>query len=676
MFQRFLLCKEPWVQYESEQGIPYYVNNVTGVSQWDNPADEQYKEKIRIIKEKRNKQQNNVSLPNDVSEENHNDSNNTNDLQMPNNLPPPPPTKARMPSLPPPRLELNASDEDDGPYETMENNNIPNNNKINDEYNNNNNNNNVEDNYDGDDGSDNEDDTIEFIAERRVCQDGYVEYKVHWTNTTEEHDEWFPREDLIVEYPKQVEKFESNSSRTALTKSGNLPPDLLSPANTDDASEPVGQYQNSIIDELENEIQEKTTQIRDLEDEAFKYKRQLKRAKRDASDLRKRLDDYKIELRKQDELHETLNDQMSVLKIQLEKEERKNFLLSNTNTKNNAVPPPAPPTSSPPRLSKGNNDDAEAIKLREELQNAKRKIDELTDTCEKKENSLITLNEEVAGLKGDIDRYKMQLEEETKKHAEQRKLLIESENKLLIQGQNHQNDKKQLPPAVVKDIESLRKKSADGEVLIDKLKSELRIQLDKRKLQNEQFTVMRELLAQAQSELKTRAAEVSEIKTKMKTDRETFEKNMDLAEKEKAAEMEKIIQTRLLAARKVADAEIDGVRDELKRTAERLVEEMKQRRKLHNEIMELKGNIRVYCRSRPVNKTEIAAGEENARQVVGMPHAEEGIITVNALLENRQIRSNFEFDASFGGQSTQQNVFKKVQPFVISKYITVYNIIY
>ena len=173
------------MQYESEQGIPYYVNNVTGVSQWDNPADEQYKEKIRIIKEKRNKQQNNVSLPNDVSEENHNDSNNTNGLQIPNNLPPPPPTKARMPSLPPPRLELNASDEDDGPYETMENNNIPNNNKINDEYNNNNNNNNVEDNYDGDDGSDNEDDTIEFIAERRVCQDGYVEYKVHWTNTTE-----------------------------------------------------------------------------------------------------------------------------------------------------------------------------------------------------------------------------------------------------------------------------------------------------------------------------------------------------------------------------------------------------------------------------------------------------------------------------------------------------------
>ena len=54
----------------------------------------------------------------------------------------------------------------------MENNNIPNN-KINDEHNNNNN---VEDNYDGDDGSDNED-TIEFIAERRVCQDGMLNIK-------------------------------------------------------------------------------------------------------------------------------------------------------------------------------------------------------------------------------------------------------------------------------------------------------------------------------------------------------------------------------------------------------------------------------------------------------------------------------------------------------------------
>ena len=40
---------EPWVQYESDQGIPYYVSKTTGESQWDNPVDEIYKEKSKII---------------------------------------------------------------------------------------------------------------------------------------------------------------------------------------------------------------------------------------------------------------------------------------------------------------------------------------------------------------------------------------------------------------------------------------------------------------------------------------------------------------------------------------------------------------------------------------------------------------------------------------------------
>ena len=50
-----------------------------------------------------------------------------------------------------------------------------------------------------------EEDTIEYIVERRICDDGYIEYKVHWANTTEDQDEWFPRDDLVVEYPRQVE---------------------------------------------------------------------------------------------------------------------------------------------------------------------------------------------------------------------------------------------------------------------------------------------------------------------------------------------------------------------------------------------------------------------------------------------------------------------------------------
>ena len=42
--------QRPWVQYESEQGIPYYVNNVTGVV--NGIIQQMNNRKIRIIKKK------------------------------------------------------------------------------------------------------------------------------------------------------------------------------------------------------------------------------------------------------------------------------------------------------------------------------------------------------------------------------------------------------------------------------------------------------------------------------------------------------------------------------------------------------------------------------------------------------------------------------------------------
>ena len=225
-----------------------------------------------------------------------------------------------------------------------------------------------------------------------------------------------------------------------------------------------------------------------------------------------------------------------------------------------------------------------------------------------------------------------------------------------------------MPQEVQEELERLREKASTDEGVINKLKSELRTKTENGRRQDEQFAIMRELLAQAKAELKTRAAEVLELKNTIETDRKAFEKNMDIAEKERAVQMEERIQSRLAAARKVAETEIEGIKNELRRTETRLVEEMKQRRKLHNEIMELKGNIRVYCRSRPVNKTELNAGEKCSKVVLAMPDKDEGTIVVNAALENRQVHSRFDFDSSFNANTSQEEVFRKVQPFVISKY--------
>lgn len=50
----------------------------------------------------------------------------------------------------------------------------------------------------------------------------------------------------------------------------------------------------------------------------------------------------------------------------------------------------------------------------------------------------------------------------------------------------------------------------------------------------------------------------------------------------------------------------------LKEMEELYIKEHELRKKLHNEIIELKGNIRVFCRSRPLSKSEMGRGQSAA----------------------------------------------------------------
>ena len=43
---------------------------------------------------------------------------------------------------------------------------------------------------------------------------------------------------------------------------------------------------------------------------------------------------------------------------------------------------------------------------------------------------------------------------------------------------------------------------------------------------------------------------------------------------------------------------------------ERYLKELKERRRLHNLVAELKGNIRVFCRIRPASRDELATGDK------------------------------------------------------------------
>ncbi|KAK9902101.1 hypothetical protein WJX75_004452 [Coccomyxa subellipsoidea] len=83
------------------------------------------------------------------------------------------------------------------------------------------------------------------------------------------------------------------------------------------------------------------------------------------------------------------------------------------------------------------------------------------------------------------------------------------------------------------------------------------------------------------------------------------------------------------------------------------IEERNLRREVHEELQVLRGNIRVVCRARP------AAPDEEP--ILAFPMA--GALTVSP--PDRRI-SDFEFNACFGPDSTQEDVFEEIAPLIRS----------
>ena len=88
-------------------------------------------------------------------------------------------------------------------------------------------------------------------------------------------------------------------------------------------------------------------------------------------------------------------------------------------------------------------------------------------------------------------------------------------------------------------------------------------------------------------------------------------------------------------------------------------QEYKQRKLIHNKLLEIQGNIRVMCRVRPVLEVErkMAADVD----VTEIPNEDTIIIHRDIATKNR-----YEFDQVFTPDSTQERVFEAVQPLVIS----------
>ncbi|GMP87553.1 hypothetical protein CsSME_00039878 [Camellia sinensis var. sinensis] len=86
---------------------------------------------------------------------------------------------------------------------------------------------------------------------------------------------------------------------------------------------------------------------------------------------------------------------------------------------------------------------------------------------------------------------------------------------------------------------------------------------------------------------------------------------------------------------------------------------LEENRKLYNQVQDLKGSIRVYCRVRP-----FLGGKSNYSTTVG--HIEEGTITIAIPSKHGKGRRMFNFNKVFGPSATQAEVFSDTQPLIRS----------
>jgi len=84
--------------------------------------------------------------------------------------------------------------------------------------------------------------------------------------------------------------------------------------------------------------------------------------------------------------------------------------------------------------------------------------------------------------------------------------------------------------------------------------------------------------------------------------------------------------------------------------------EMETRKALYNQIQELRGNIRVYCRVRPMGAGELGAGS------VTFPEED----TISIVMPSGNSRKSFEFDRVYSPDTSQETVFSDTKPLVTS----------
>ena len=402
-------------------------------------------------------------------------------------------------------------------------------------------------------------------------------------------------------------------------------------------------------------------------------------------------------------------------KLQNEKDALISELEQARNTSSNGVLPPAPPIP-----AVGNEDaaklqdrvralESENANLKLKLAESKEKIATLTTEVATSSAAAAKAdmtrssasNSEVEALRRDLSDARTLASQKNEAYMTAN-AEVESKKREIIALQEKFNEKaSSLSASSAADVERLKSELADTKSNAAKVKAALEAQLveqtaNLKKESGGKIAELEERLEKEKEEMmEALALEVEDVEARLKGEKADLEKeNTRLAS----------LMSKMSSSHKSIKSRLDNVKSSssmVKRTHSKLAEDVKklfsefkvdlrsqfaqpivfklknvdtmiseykrkykrelvERKKLHNIIQELKGNIRVYLRVRPPTKREV---EQFGDDALCVSFPDDGQVRI---LNDKGREKIWEFEEVFNLDSTQENVFEQVEELVVS----------
>ncbi|XP_049399374.1 kinesin-like protein KIN-14K isoform X1 [Solanum stenotomum] len=321
----------------------------------------------------------------------------------------------------------------------------------------------------------------------------------------------------------------------------------------------------------------------------------------------------------------------------------------------------------------------------QEITALKQELEIVKKSYESKENED---NKEITALKQEMEIVKKSYELKGKEADSQEITALKQELEIVKKSyeSKEKEEHRQEIAALKQELETVKNSYESNEKEDHRREiADLKQEMEIAKILYEQHTLeMKEKATEAQQELEETLKEAMSLLTESRNrikELETFAQSNSHSWKKKEHIYQIFADYQLGALRELKFSS-QSIRQEVVKTQQSYVEEFNQlgaivralghaaanysallaeNRKLHNEVQELKGNIRVYCRIRPFLR-----GQKEKQSVVEYIGENGELIIVNPSKQGKEGRRSFKFNKVYNPAATQADVYSDIQPLIQS----------